>query len=60
MTHIANWKITGFNGNIHYFDWAIFQFAMLIYQRLRDEAQDAETSCGASPAQRNGWEGDGS
>ena len=24
MTNIANWKITMFNGNIHYFDWAIF------------------------------------
>ena len=24
MTHIANWKITIFNGKIHYFDWAIF------------------------------------
>ena len=24
MTNIASWKITMFNGKIHYFDWAIF------------------------------------
>ena len=29
MTNIANWKITIFYGKIHYFDWAIFQFAIL-------------------------------
>ena len=31
---IFNGKITMFNGKIHYFDWAIFNSKLLVYQRV--------------------------
>ena len=31
--YITNWKITIFNGKIHYFDWAIFNSYVTNYQR---------------------------
>ena len=36
MTNIANWKITIFNGQIHY-QWP-FSIAMLVYQRVNHPA----------------------
>jgi len=38
MTNIANWKITIFNGKIHY-KWP-FSIAMLNYQRVVEKISD--------------------
>ena len=35
MTNIANWKDPPIlNGKIHYFDWAIFNSFLYVYQRV--------------------------
>ena len=37
-TNILPWKITIFNGKIHYFDWAIFNSFLYVHQRVHGES----------------------